>query len=210
MRRDHCAVVGGLRDGTEASGSTSSRDQLGHSQRRECGHPVDRLGHSGRLVEIEFAGPADETGGGSISGAPPRAPCGARSRRPAPARDSRSSGRGIAGAARRAGRGCGSRSAPRRRARPVNVPSSGTVTAASPRNSNSNASNSSSARSISSISSTGGVGPGIARTAGSGRSSRNSSVNRSASVRAARPAIRPAGWRATAAGSSTRRGLRPR
>ncbi|COW58405.1 Uncharacterised protein [Mycobacterium tuberculosis] len=61
------------------------------------------------------------------------------------------------------------------------VPSSGTVTADSPRNSSSNASNSSSARSISSMSSTGGVGPRCRTHRRMGRSTRYASVYRSAS-----------------------------
>ena len=64
----------------------------------------------------------------------------------------------------------------------VNVPSSGTVTDPSPSASSRSASNSSSARSISSMRSTGGRGPSYRTQRRIGRSTRNSSLNRSPSV----------------------------
>ena len=169
-------VVGGLRQRTEAGQTAlgAGVDQVGHPERHQRGDPVDGLGDTGRLVEVEISCAADELGGVlDERRRSRRAPCAARSRRPGPAPGSRSSGTGSAGAARRAGRGCGWRSAPTIGGRSATkVPSSGTVTAASPRNSSSSASNSSSARSISSISSTGAPARGSRTHCRIGRSTR--------------------------------------
>ena len=62
---DQCVVVGSLGQRAQA-GQTSfgvGGDKVGHPERDEGGHPVDRLRHAGGLVKVETPCPADELGG---------------------------------------------------------------------------------------------------------------------------------------------------
>ena len=56
---DRGAVVRGLGDRAQGADDVGA-DQLGRAERGQRRDPVDRLGHAGRLVEIEQADPADE------------------------------------------------------------------------------------------------------------------------------------------------------
>ena len=117
-RRRRCPVVRRLGDRAERAQHLVA-DQLGGAQHGQRRHPVDRLGHPRRLVQVEPADPADELGGRRDQRlVAPTAPSGAGSPPPAAGPGSRSSGRGSGAAARRAARGCGWRSARRPAAGP--------------------------------------------------------------------------------------------
>ena len=193
--------------------SAAPTSQVDDAERLQRGGPADRLGDPGRLVEVERAQPLDGR----------RRPLGQRTARaghpaaddlghPVRGRGSGSSGTGSAASARRAGRGCGWRSASRPAGRwPGGCPAPGSSPTPS-------------AEQLEQERLELVVGPvdlvdqqhrpARARVVDRGQQRPGAAgtprPNRSASAQRARAATRPAGSPAAGAGSSTRRAPRPR